>query len=109
MTFPAILFAIEGGLMARRKPADTVQLKLRFPEKLRRRIEAAAAKNQQSMNLEIVERLDRSFQHEDEAKRGREIAQDAVAELVRLFGRADPAEAEATWNWMMGRMREEKS
>jgi hypothetical protein len=95
--------------MVRRKPADTVQLKLRFPERLRRRIEAAAAKNQQSMNLEIVERLERSFQHEDETERSREIAQEAVAELIRLFGRPDSAEAEATWNWMMERRREYKS
>jgi Arc-like DNA binding domain len=51
--------------MARRKPADTVHLRLRFPEKLRRRIEAAATKNQQSMNAEIVERLERSFGQED--------------------------------------------
>jgi hypothetical protein len=50
-----------------RKPADTVQLKLRFPEKLRRRIEAAAGKNQQSMNAEIVERLEQSFQKDDQA------------------------------------------
>jgi hypothetical protein len=50
-----------------RKPADTVQLKLRFPEKLRRRIEAAADKNQQSMNAEIVERLEQSFQKDDQA------------------------------------------
>jgi hypothetical protein len=53
--------------MARRKPADTVHLRLRFSEKLRRRIEAAAVKNQQSMNLEIVERLERSFGQEDTA------------------------------------------
>jgi hypothetical protein len=51
--------------MARRKSADTVHLRLRFPEKLRRRIEAAATKNQQSMNAEIVERLERSFGQED--------------------------------------------
>jgi Arc-like DNA binding domain len=68
--------------MACRKPADTVQLKLRFPERLRRRIEAAAAKNQRSMNLEIVGRLERSFQHEDEAERSRKVARETVAELV---------------------------
>jgi hypothetical protein len=51
--------------MAHRKLADTVHLRLRYPEKLRRRIEAAAVKNQQSMNAEIVERLERSFAQED--------------------------------------------
>jgi hypothetical protein len=64
--------------MARRKPADTVHLRLRFPEKLRRRIEAAAEKNQQSMNLEIVERLERSFQHDDEAERSHKLAQETA-------------------------------
>src|SRR5437764_217881 len=44
-----------------RKPMDPVQLKLRFSEKLRARIEAAALKNGQSMNSEIVQRLEQSF------------------------------------------------
>jgi hypothetical protein len=80
MTIFAILLAIEGrrAPMARRKLADTVQLKLRFPEKLRRRIEAAAAKNQQSMNLEIVERLEQSFQRDDETERSRNLVQETA-------------------------------
>jgi signal recognition particle GTPase len=44
-----------------RKPSDTVQLKLRFDEKLRRKLEQSALKNKQSMNAEIVERLEKSF------------------------------------------------
>jgi hypothetical protein len=64
--------------MARRKLADTVQLKLRFPERLRRRIEAAADKNQQSMNLEIVERLERSFQRDDEDGRTSKVAKETA-------------------------------
>ena len=44
-----------------RKQTDTVHLKLRFSEKLRRRIEAAAGRNQQSMNTEIIHRLEESF------------------------------------------------
>jgi hypothetical protein len=48
-----------------RKPTDTVQLKLRFPEKLRVRIEAAAKKNSRSMNSEILRRLEQSFYAED--------------------------------------------
>ena len=47
-----------------RKPTETVQLKLRFPEKLRRRIEAAADKNERSMNAEIVHRLEQSFERD---------------------------------------------
>jgi 23S rRNA G2069 N7-methylase RlmK/C1962 C5-methylase RlmI len=68
--------------MARRKPADTVHLRLRFPEKLRRRIEAAAGKNQQSMNAEIVERLERSFVGEDMTAAIDEAAEAAVNRLV---------------------------
>jgi Arc-like DNA binding dprotein len=49
-----------------RKPKDTVQLKLRFPEALRRRLEKAAAIKDQSMNSEIIERLESSF-HQDRA------------------------------------------
>jgi Arc-like DNA binding domain len=41
-----------------RKLSDTVQLNLRFSEKLRRRIERDATKNGRSMNQEIVERLE---------------------------------------------------
>jgi hypothetical protein len=48
-----------------RKQTDTVHLKLRFSEKLRRRIEAAADRNQQSMNAEIIHRLEQSFEKDD--------------------------------------------
>lgn len=44
-----------------RKPTDTVQLKLRFPEALRRQLERAAKANDRSLNLEIVSRLEGSF------------------------------------------------
>jgi hypothetical protein len=47
-----------------RKPTETVHLKLRFDEKLRRKIEAAATKNDQSMNAEIIQRLEESFRME---------------------------------------------
>jgi hypothetical protein len=48
-----------------RKPTDEVQLKLRFDEKLRRRLEHKAERNNRSMNAEIVLRLESSFQQED--------------------------------------------
>ena len=45
-----------------RKPNEMVQLKLRFPESLRRRLERDAGRNKQSMNSEIVSRLESSFE-----------------------------------------------
>jgi hypothetical protein len=48
-----------------RKQSETVQLKLRFPERLRLRIEAAANRNQRSLNAEIIDRLDQSFRRDD--------------------------------------------
>jgi hypothetical protein len=47
-----------------RKPTDTVQLKLRFSEGLRRKLEREAKRNDQSLNSEIVSRLDQSFSDE---------------------------------------------
>jgi hypothetical protein len=49
-----------GRKLVARKPTDTVQLKLRFPERLRRNLKQAAG-DKHSMNREIVERLNRSF------------------------------------------------
>ena len=50
-----------------RKPSESVQLKLRFSERLRMRIEQAAKKNDQSLNSEIVRRLEQSFERDDRA------------------------------------------
>jgi Arc-like DNA binding domain len=61
-----------------RKPTDTVQLKLRFSERLRRRLEQAAKHNDWSMNTEIVSRLDVSFQREDQEEMIERAARDAV-------------------------------
>ncbi|MFA5952760.1 MAG: Arc family DNA-binding protein [Hyphomicrobium sp.] len=44
-----------------RKLSETVKLNLRFSEELRRKLEKAAERHNQSMNLEIIERLDDSF------------------------------------------------
>jgi hypothetical protein len=49
-----------------RKLTDTVQLKLRFDEKLRRRLEREAAQNARSMNAEIIQRLEQSFHQLDQ-------------------------------------------
>jgi hypothetical protein len=40
---------------------ETVQLKLRFSEALRRKLEEAAASNKRSLNAEIIKRLEGSF------------------------------------------------
>jgi hypothetical protein len=51
----------------RRRALDaTVQLKVRLPESLRRQLERDAARNQRSMNSEIVDRLHRSSQVDDD-------------------------------------------
>lgn len=47
-----------------RKPDAIVQLNLRFPEALRRRIEYAAQENMRSMNTEIVHRVAQSFERD---------------------------------------------
>ena len=58
-----------------RKVTDTVQLNLRFSEALRRRLERAAKNNDCSLNAEIVDRLEKSFDLPD--------LTNAVAEAVR--------------------------
>jgi Arc-like DNA binding domain len=54
--------------MARKRPRpvnEIVQIGVRLDEGLRRRIERAAFQRGQSMNAEIVERLRRSFQSDE--------------------------------------------
>lgn len=48
-----------------RKLTDIVQVNLRMRESLRRSLEKAAADANNSLNAEMVERLDKSFQNED--------------------------------------------
>jgi hypothetical protein len=67
------------------QPSQNVQLKLRFPEKLRGRIESAAARNERSMNAEIVHRLEQSFQKEDQATNQAALAQAAATTAVEKF------------------------
>ena len=61
-----------------RKLTDTVKLQVRLSERLRRRLEQAATHNDWSMNTEIVNRLDVSFQREDREKMIEKAARDAV-------------------------------
>lgn len=53
--------------MASRKPTAFIQLKARMRESLRAKLERAAAKNKQSLNAEVVARLEASFAKEDAA------------------------------------------
>jgi hypothetical protein len=71
--------SIKGWRMAR-KLTDTAHLKLRFDEKLRRRIEREAARNNRSMNAEIADRLEKSFEREEERSL---MVQAATAVLIR--------------------------
>ena len=48
-----------------RKRTDTIKLQLRLSERLRRRIERAAERNECSMNAEIIKRLEQSFEQVD--------------------------------------------
>jgi len=48
------------------KQSEMAELRLRFPEKLRLRIESAASRNQRSMNAEIIHRLEQSFRTNDQ-------------------------------------------
>jgi hypothetical protein len=68
----------EKHVMARR-PSDEVQLKLRFDEKLRRRLAREAERKDRSMNAEIVLRLESSFRQEDT----KQLFERALAAIVQ--------------------------
>jgi hypothetical protein len=69
-----------------RKPSDTVQLKLRFPETLRRRLEREARRHGQSLNREIVSILEERFRESDVADRHAAAFADALGdEFMRLY------------------------
>ena len=85
-----------------RKPTDMVQLKLRFPEAVRRRLDREAKRNNRSMNTEIIHRLQRTFALDDSGAAtnmldwlrnlGVEVTskakeQDVAVALQTLFGR----------------------
>ncbi len=68
--------------MAQRKKTATVQLKLRMKETLRARIEKTAKAGKVSMNTEILQRLERSFETENRFGGPRATA------LVEVMGQA---------------------
>jgi hypothetical protein len=81
-----------------RKPTALVQLKLRFDERLRRRIERAAERNECSMNAEIIKRLEQSFEQVDKIE---EIfgGEHNVALFRLLAGEIGLVEAKAGARW----------
>src|SRR5262249_45362203 len=95
---PFVLYShrkfVEGGMA--RKLSDTVQLKLRFSEALRRRLEREARRQEHSLNGEIINRLEQSFRKSEDA--------DLLGSTLReLFGGAtgDLLRAIATAIWLI--------
>jgi Arc-like DNA binding dprotein len=68
-----------------RKPADIAHVNLRIREHLRKRIEAAAKRNQVSLNSEVMQRLERSFEAET-SQYLESLASKIEAEWFRISG-----------------------
>jgi biopolymer transport protein ExbB/TolQ len=68
-----------------RKATVMVQLKLRFSEALRRRLEREAARNKRSMNTEIIHRLEESLGDQAQAA----MFTTAIMQMNRLLARGD--------------------
>src|SRR5262245_60844947 len=82
-----------------RKRTDTAHLRLRFDEKLRRRIGRDAARNTRSMNAEIIDRLEKSFGKEEEWVLMVQVATTALMQAgvpVIPFGQPTGEHAEPT-------------
>jgi hypothetical protein len=79
----------------KRKLGDTVQLKLRFPEALRRRLEQEAKRHGASLNSEIIRTLEDRFRESDDRKDQAHAIADMVAEL--LSSEVEDAIANALW------------
>jgi len=90
-----------------RKPTDTVQLKLRFPEALRRRLEPAATTTDRSMNAEIISRLKQSFERQDNDAFLRWFSREQTAHFVQgmLKGLIDAGALPATAALRLGEIR----
>lgn len=73
----------------KRRPTDRVQIGLRLRESLRARLEAAAKRSDISINEEIVDRLDRSFDRQDLLVDSMVLAYGKdLAGLLMLMGKA---------------------
>jgi hypothetical protein len=78
-----------------RKKTDSVGLRLRFGEALRRRIERAANNNRRSMNAEIVYRLTQSFAREDQEAMIEAAVGRALSKAERAVEKAGEKAAQA--------------
>ena len=81
--------------MAKRDPEDIVNLKVRFTEAMRRRIEEEAKRNHRSLNGEIVHRLATTFgeegitlvnQYEVAQKQLEEVMEEALKAVRERLG-----------------------
>ena len=79
-----IEFRLERSFWQEEIERETAKLQVGLPERLRRDLEQAAKDNDWSMNTEIVNRLDVSFQRENQKEMIRRAAQEAVAEAAKL-------------------------
>ena len=94
-----------------RKPTDTVQLKLRFPEALRRRLEREAKRNGRSLNSEILSILEGAFRQSDDVhQRAKAIAEalgeEIVGAIVEQAKRDEEADMQA--DYLMGLADDER-
>ena len=69
-----------------RKLTDTVHLRLRFDERLRRRLEREADQNRRSMNAEIIDRLEKSFAKQDQQKLLDAVATTSAVKALEIVG-----------------------
>jgi hypothetical protein len=75
--------------MAKRKTTDQVQINVRMREVLRAKLEQSAKKNYESLNREIVDRLERSFDRQDLLIEALTLAYGGqVAGRLMMIGRA---------------------
>ena len=101
------------------KDEELRPLMTRLPERLRRKLERAAATNKRSMNTEIIHRLDQSFAAESKLERldvGRVLAriEDSMSkrdkfekELFQALMRVAPEEAREVLRKTYGEGRED--
>ena len=76
-----------------RKPDEMISLKLRFPERLRKQIEKAAAQSERSMNSEIIYLLQQALQFGDlEAVTRSAVEAAAKAAVYNVLKRLEQAE-----------------
>jgi hypothetical protein len=66
-----------------RKATELRPIMTRIPEALRRRLERGAARNDRSMNSEIIDRLERSFENEDAAPQIKTLTEDLNALVAK--------------------------